>query len=409
MKYLILIDRTFPFKSGETFIENEIEEVSPFFDKVIIYPIDVNKLDRQTRIINSRNVDIRIINDDSFKKRKIKSLLHGIFSLNKKNVNKKMLKRMQDNYFLHISKIESDKIIIDLGNYNFEKDDEIYLYSYWLYTTAQIAVNLKQFFKGKVKKIKTISRAHRFDIYEDRRKSKYLPMREELISELDNIFPCSDDGTKYLKDKYPQYSNKMVTSYLGTYDRGISVYNFSNKIEIVSCSNVIPVKRVDLIIKSLELLKKSNFEIEWTHIGGGEKLNQIKRSANKKIPFVKCKFLGKVSNSTVYEYYKNNSVRIFINVSSSEGLPVSIMEAISFGIPVIATNVGGTCEIVNDDVSGFLLKKNFKCEDLAKKIEMIAKMDEIKYLNLRKNTRILWEKKFQANENYKLFAKKIKK
>ena len=46
------------------------------------------------------------------------------------------------------------------------------------------------------------------------------------------------------------------------------------------------------------------------------------------------------------DYYKNNIIDIFINLSASEGIPVSIMDAISFGIPCIATNVGGTGEIV---------------------------------------------------------------
>ncbi|NCO54621.1 MAG: glycosyltransferase, partial [Bacteroidetes bacterium] len=52
-------------------------------------------------------------------------------------------------------------------------------------------------------------------------------------------------------------------------------------------------------------------------------------------------------------------VDLFINVSESEGIPVSIMEALSAGIPVIATNVGGTNEIVNNDV-GFLIDKEFE-------------------------------------------------
>jgi len=47
-------------------------------------------------------------------------------------------------------------------------------------------------------------------------------------------------------------------------------------------------------------------------------------------------------HNDVLNYYASNPVDVFINTSSSEGLPVSIMEAMSFGIPVIATNVGGT-------------------------------------------------------------------
>ena len=58
---------------------------------------------------------------------------------------------------------------------------------------------------------------------------------------------------------------------------------------------------------------------------------------------------GYISNSDVKQLYMMNDFDLFVNMSLSEGIPVSIMEAISFGIPIIATNVGGNAEIVNDE------------------------------------------------------------
>ena len=55
---------------------------------------------------------------------------------------------------------------------------------------------------------------------------------------------------------------------------------------------------------------------------------------------------GHLDNNEIFNMYKNNSYDYFITLSESEGLPVSIMEAISCGIPVIATAVGGITEIV---------------------------------------------------------------
>lgn len=56
-------------------------------------------------------------------------------------------------------------------------------------------------------------------------------------------------------------------------------------------------------------------------------------------------------------------------MSDSEGIPVSIMEAMSFGIPVIARNVGGMSEIVNEE-NGLLLE-NDDAEDAASKISSL--------------------------------------
>lgn len=64
-----------------------------------------------------------------------------------------------------------------------------------------------------------------------------------------------------------------------------------------------------------------------------------------------------LSHDQVMNYYKEHHFDVFINMSTNEGVPVSIMEAASFGIPIIATNVGGTSEIVQPSV-GMLLSSN---------------------------------------------------
>ncbi len=52
-------------------------------------------------------------------------------------------------------------------------------------------------------------------------------------------------------------------------------------------------------------------------------------------------------------FFKENSVDLFINASITEGTPVSIMEAISCGIPIIATDVGGNPEIVSEKMENY--------------------------------------------------------
>ena len=117
--------------------------------------------------------------------------------------------------------------------------------------------------------------------------------------------------------------------------------------------------------------------------------------------------MGAIQNVEVYKYYNEHCADLFINVSSSEGLPVSIMEAISFGIPVIATDVGGTGEIVKNGISGFLINRDFETVELAKKIMNIYELPYDEFISLRKNTRNLWREKYQGKINYKNFANEI--
>jgi len=87
---------------------------------------------------------------------------------------------------------------------------------------------------------------------------------------------------------------------------------------------------------------------------------------------VDYKFLGRLDHVEVFSYFKNNPVDVLINTSSSEGLPVSIMEAMSFGIPIIATDVGGTSEPVTDK-TGILIPGDCSPEDVSEALNSISK------------------------------------
>ena len=107
------------------------------------------------------------------------------------------------------------------------------------------------------------------------------------------------------------------------------------------------------------------------------------------------------------EFYRTKPVDLFVNTSSLEGLPVSIMEACSFGIPVVATDVGGTKEIVRDGKNGFLLGADFKPETLANDIERICRMTGKERNAMRTASRKIWEENFNAAGNYERFAHAI--
>ena len=97
-------------------------------------------------------------------------------------------------------------------------------------------------------------------------------------------------------------------------------------------------------------------------------------------------FKGRVPNEEIFKFYKNQCVDAFINLSKHEGLPVSVIEAMSYGIPAIATNVGATSELVNSE-NGLLLDEEFQISELTKSI-----------LNLKTKNWI--SKRHKAKETY---------
>ena len=110
---------------------------------------------------------------------------------------------------------------------------------------------------------------------------------------------------------------------------------------------------------------------------------------------------GAVDHEKLIDYYRTTPVDLFLNVSSSEGVPVSVMEAMSFGIPVIATNVGGTSEIVSGK-TGMLVNADISPEELAGKIEELKQKPE--FFKLRLASRKEWEKKSMAEKVYPEFV-----
>ena len=161
---------------------------------------------------------------------------------------------------------------------------------------------------------------------------------------------------------------------------------------------------MERILSSLALLKNSGLKLQWTHLGGGKSLENLKKRAASSLGFMQCRFTGALPNSGVSEFYAGNPVSLFVNVSSSEGLPVSIMEAASFGIPAVATDVGGTSEIVLDAVTGKLLSPDFSDADLAAAIEDFMEMPAADYEAMRARTRASWQAKFDAAANYTAFG-----
>ena len=166
---------------------------------------------------------------------------------------------------------------------------------------------------------------------------------------------------------------------------------------IVSCSFIHNVKRVDKIFEALQLLQ---MPIRWIHFGDGVDMLKIQRLVESARNGLEVELAGYKSTEEIAAFYSVNPVHLFINFSSSEGIPVSMMEAISFGIPLVGTDVGGTAEIINS-ITGVLLQPSATPSDLADAIDAATK----KLTFDRQAIRRLWENKFSLIEN----AKKIQK
>jgi glycosyltransferase involved in cell wall biosynthesis len=413
MKTLVFLTSQFPFGTGESFIATEYPYLAKAFDKILI--IAQNTTRERTRV-TSENTKILRYNPSTSVKGffRIPNLIlfnsKIIYDLIKEELSfrKSISYRMNSRYFsILLKRIIKVIQLRDFIRQTLSEESvsgSIVFYSYWLKTGAQAIALLD--YKNSIK----IARAHGSDVYEEKTESGYLPLLRFAANNLDAVFFASEDGKSYFEKRTKTRQPGFAVSYLGVTKPDVEITKAatSNKFVIVSCSNMIPLKRIDRIIQALAMVRSSR-TIEWLHFGDGILKDQLERVASGilgSLTGISYRFMGYMPNEELLKYYAANQADLFVNVSSTEGLPVSIIEAQSFGIPVIATDTGGVREVVREG-TGSLIPVDFSNEDLAKLIEYFSNLSDLEYKVIEENAIMNWNSHFNATSNYIDFTMKV--
>lgn len=401
---LLVLTKHYPFNDGNTPAESYLEAEMPYiaeeFNSVVVVATEAASGAHQVQKTPA-NVRAFALGFPQTKAEKALCLIHGVLHTPFNRIASEAARSdsglsSQQLLFQHyyigkaLRKCRALRKLLDGASI---KPTEIY--SFWFHDTALAACWLK----GEYLCAHTVARAHRYDLYHDCCRCGYLPCREYQLAGLDAVIPCSEDGSAYLKRIYPDYAEKIRTGYLGT--RWLP--NKSNEprgdvFKMVSCSAVTGVKRVALLADALRILDARDIDIEWTHYGDGPELSAVKARVQG-FHNVRCRFPGNISNTELLSEYGKIHYDLFLNVSSSEGLPISIMEASGHGVPVVATDVGGTREIVSDGENGRLIPENCNAEIIANAVLSFIEMRDEDYASTRSAARRQWENRFQTEEN----------
>lgn len=387
MRRLYLFTATFPYGQAESFIETEIIFLSKEFEHVVIIPLS-GKND------NKRDVPINCEVLEPIIKSKWQRYVYGLYNCKTLDVflNDFIKKKVYTNfaslktwlvaYYITNLLLKSKSLMSRLE----KASSEDVIYFYWGVGSSLLTPFITN------NHAKKVVRFHgEWDLWEES-SGNYAALRSKIANSIDLAVFISKAGLHYFDQKYADISLKKSICYLGTVDHGVSKRSDDGVFRLLSCSSVIPLKRIHLIFESLQLI--DGIEVEWTHIGDGIGFKELRQLTQKSKSNISIRLMGSIPNQAVFFYYRNNSIDAFINVSSTEGLPVTLMEAISFDVPIIATNVGGTSEIVNSE-TGILLTSNPSCQEIANAIHDIRKLEL--------NPKLFWDKNFDANKNYPEF------
>ena len=410
----ILIMNIVIFIEGEyriqPFMINELDAASHSFDRVYIITKEM-KSDISTTLLSNEKIRHIQVTQKERRVSGIKNVfrmlcplvMNQIKDANKDNLLSKeylkILYRYVSDGYLFCQKTKS---IIDA---ELSAEDNVYVISTW-FSIESLSVSL---LKKEYKHIHAYSFAHSFEI--DKKEDKFMAyyFNDFRHQQLDGVIFISKTMIDiYLKDsghKFDRYADKFHLEYLGSNKKHEPV-NPGSRNEpfiICSCSNVIPIKNLGIILDMLATWDAEH--IKWIHFGGGIDLDDVAKRAREitaNNSLVEIELKGVTPNDEVQYYYSTSHIDAFINVSISEGLPVSLMEAISYGIPIIATDVGGTREIVDKDY-GVLLTSNPTTDELKNAILFVMGKTDDEMVRMRQQALRSWEEQFDAHKNMALF------
>lgn len=284
--------------------------------------------------------------------------------------------------------------------------DDTLFYSFW-FGIGAYAMSLLASRHGA----RYVSRAHRYDIYT----RAAMGLRESAVRHSAGVFAVSEAGAEALRRDFPGCAEKIRVSMLGSEkahpDSRTSRHEvLSRSLTFLSVSRVAPEKRVHVNLDMMRALAvaRPDTTVQWIHIGDGPDMGALKSLVGGNLPAnLKVHLGGELPNTAVQNLYINDSIDWFMLMSDSEGLPISICEAMSYGVPVAATDVGGVSEIVTDDC-GMLLPADVTPEEFVRGIVPYIDSD-LRACRMRDEAYRQWHEHFRADMLREEFVNNIMK
>lgn len=143
----------------------------------------------------------------------------------------------------------------------------------------------------------------------------------------------------------------------------------NNQLSILFIGRLIKVKGVDILIRALPIIKKTIPNIHLFIAGDGSQCKKLKHLTMKLGVAENTTFLGFISGNDKLEMFR--SANIFVIPSRFESFGITALEALAAGVPIIASNVGGIPDILDNNKYGMLVESD-NSEALAQCIVKLA-------------------------------------
>ena len=223
------------------------------------------------------------------------------------------------------------------------------------------------------------TRLHSFDLYFSLATKFQLSTRLKALNALDFVAPISAHGESHLKSQgvttlsRVSYLGCRANEFVSTQGEIARGHKSIECVKVATIAKVAPVKRLDFTIDVLNALER---RVQWHHYGRfsiEEKDSAHVSSVKAKVRDCKSKrtvleMKGEVSNEHLRQALVDEKYDFVVLLSESEGVPVSLMEALAADIRIVVTDTNGCSELVQNEI-GCLIPVQATVEECAKRIE----------------------------------------
>jgi colanic acid/amylovoran biosynthesis glycosyltransferase len=406
---LILFTTAFPFGKGEPFLETELPFLAARFRHVIVVPTQIKAgrrplpagVEVDVSLAESRPGGLAIVAQSAVRAAMSPAWYRELAAHARPLSHWRALERAM-RYWGDARRtgrwLEAAMAARGLG------PTEVLLYTYWL-GRQTLGCGMA---KSRMPGLTLVTRAHGSDLYPTAHHPPYLPFRQATLGGADRIFTVSQHGRRYLDHAHPDTAERVEVARLGVMDPGfLNPGSVDGVFRVVSCSFMEKLKRLDKLIAALRELSslRPELRLHWHHLGDGPQRAALEEAARDLLPAnVAWTFHGHLPNAGVLAFYRDHPVDAFVNVSASEGVPVSIMEALACGIPVVAPAIGGIPELVST-ANGALLRADPEVPAIAAHLGALAP-DRAEAAR-RAVARQTWQAMARADRQYAAFADRL--
>ncbi|MBN8048018.1 glycosyltransferase family 4 protein [Paraclostridium bifermentans] len=224
---------------------------------------------------------------------------------------------------------------------------------------------------------------------------------EKFLLRADRVLVLGESWNKFVKGINEKIKIEVMPNFVSCID-DTSKFN-SNEINILFLAVLIKRKGIFDLVEAVNLIIKEKFleqfDLNIIVAGSGVELENLKCKVQELGIEKYFEFLGWVKNEEKQEILKKS--QLFVLPSYNEGLPVSILEAMSYGIPIISTSVGSIEDAVKNEYNGLIIEPG-NINALKESIKAIITNKE-KWKYFSENNKKLVEEVY----NEKIYFKKI--